>query len=156
MRFISRFGRFYEDFSFTLPFTPSLSIPFTSKSIPPLSLPLSLSLFFYLSLSIFISYLSLPLFISPSTFLSLSLLSIIIFGVSNGCFRLFFYYYVFLLVENMKRNLSKIHHFDKFWKKYYLNDPNILYLGLTCPQALIYCNNLQVGFILNGEGHVFF
>ena len=47
-----------------------LSIPFTSLSLSPLSLSLS--------------YLSLPLYISPSTFLSLSLLSIILFGVSNG------------------------------------------------------------------------
>ena len=61
LRFISRFRRFYEDF--TLLFT--LSIPFTSPS-----------------------YLSLPVYISPSTFLSLSLLLyIILFGVSNGRFR---------------------------------------------------------------------
>ena len=73
LRFISWFGRFYEDF--TLPFT--LSIPFTlSLSLSPflslLSLPLSLFLSFYLSFSL-----------SPS----LSLLSIILFGVSNGRFR---------------------------------------------------------------------
>ena len=59
--------KIYEDF--TLPFTLSLypfhlSIPFTS-------------LFLYLSLS----YLSLPLYISPSTFLSLSLL-ISVFSLS--------------------------------------------------------------------------
>ena len=113
LRFISRFGRFYGDsplkvgtvrvplpFSrnrpenhlhnlekalgeglglLCVPFT--LSIPFTSLSLSPLSLSNSLSL----------SYLSLPLYISPSTFLSLSpslsLLSFILFGVSNGRFR---------------------------------------------------------------------
>ena len=84
MRFISRFGRFHEDFTLrafhslypfhlSIPFTSlslsplfpfHLSIPFTSLSLSPLSLSLSLSL----------SYLSLPLFISPSTFLSFSLL----------------------------------------------------------------------------------
>ena len=52
----------------------TLSIPFTS-----------LSLHFSLSLSLY--YLSLSLYISPSTFLSLSLLSIILFGVINGRFR---------------------------------------------------------------------
>ena len=55
-----------------------LCAPFTS-----LTLTLSLSF----TLSIFLSYLSLPLYISPCTFLSLSLLSIIFFGVSNGRFR---------------------------------------------------------------------
>ena len=76
--------RFHEDF--TLPFTLSipftslslsplypfyLSIPFTSQSLSPLypfHLSLSLSLYIYT----YISYLSLPLYISPSTFLSLS------------------------------------------------------------------------------------
>ena len=57
-----------------LPFTLSLSIPYI-----------------YPSLSISLSYLSLPLYIIPSTFLSLSpslsFLSIILFGVSNGRFR---------------------------------------------------------------------
>ena len=54
-------------FQLSIPFT---SIPFTSLSLSPLSL-----------------YLSLPLYISPSTFLSLSLLSIILLGVSNGRIR---------------------------------------------------------------------
>ena len=48
------------------------------------SLSLSLS---PLSHSLSLSYLSLPLYISTSTFLSLSLLSIILFGLSNGRFR---------------------------------------------------------------------
>ena len=65
-----RFVRFYEDF--TLPFTLSLTIPFTS-------IPFTLSLS-YLSPSL---YLSFYLSFSPS----LSLLSIILFGVSYGRFR---------------------------------------------------------------------
>ena len=55
----------------------SLSIPFTSLSLSHFSL----------SLSLYLSYFSTPLYISPSTFLFLSLLSIILFGVSNGRFR---------------------------------------------------------------------
>ena len=59
-----------------------------------LCLSLSLSLFISLT-SLSLSYLSLPLYISPSTFLSLSLLlcllSIILFGVSNGLFRPWWY-----------------------------------------------------------------
>ena len=74
LRFISRFGRFYEDL--TLTFTLSLSIPFTS---------LSLSL---------LSFLSLPLYISPSTFLSLSLL-LSLFSLS---FSLAYLMDVFVLV----------------------------------------------------------
>ena len=67
-----------------------LSIPFTFLSLSPLY-PFHLSIPFT-SLSLSLSYLSLPLYISPSTFLfslspSLSLLSIILFGVSNGRFR---------------------------------------------------------------------
>ena len=88
LHFISRFGRFYEDFPFHS-FSLSLSIPFTS---------LSISFFLSLSLSLSLSYLSLPLlYLPPSLYLpfyfsfslspSLSLLSIILFGVSNGCFR---------------------------------------------------------------------
>ena len=56
------------------------------------SLSLYASPFHTLSLSLYLSlsYLSLPLYISPSTFLSLSLLpsllSIILFGISNGRF----------------------------------------------------------------------
>ena len=81
MRFISRFGRFYEECTlpFTLSLSLSLSIPFTSLSLSPLylsltlfSLPPSLYLSFYLSFSL-----------SPS----FSLLSIILFDVSNGRFR---------------------------------------------------------------------
>ena len=45
---------------------------------------------FHLYLSLSLSYLSLPLYISPSTFLSLSLISIFLFGVSNGRFCPFF------------------------------------------------------------------
>ena len=59
LRFISRFGRFYEDF--TLPFTLSLY-------------PFHLSIHFT-SLSLSLSYLSLPLYISPSIFF-LSLFSL--------------------------------------------------------------------------------
>ena len=59
-----------------VPFTLSLYIPYISLS---------------LSLSLSLSYLSLPLYISPSSFLSLSpslyLLSMILFGVSTGRFR---------------------------------------------------------------------
>ena len=57
-----------------------------SALCPSLSLSLFMSIT-SLSLSHSLSYLSLPLYIFPSTFLSLSLLSIIIFGVSNGSFR---------------------------------------------------------------------
>ena len=53
-----------------------LSIPFTSLSL---------------------SSLSLPLYISPSTFLSLSLFSNILFGVSNGRFRPCFITYLNIL-----------------------------------------------------------
>ena len=71
-----------------------LYIPFTSLSLSPLYSFTSLSFSplypFHLSIP-FTSlsyYLSLPLYIFPSTFLSLSLLlSIILFGVSNGRFR---------------------------------------------------------------------
>ena len=65
---------------------------------------LSLSLSLSLSLPLPLSYLSFPLYISPSTFLSLSLLSIILFGVSNGRFRPCFYYN---LTEstNLKKNI---------------------------------------------------
>ena len=60
-----------------------LSIPLS----PSLSLSLSLSLSPSLPPSLSLSYLFLPLYIFPSTFLSLSLLFIILFGVSNGRFR---------------------------------------------------------------------
>ena len=65
----------------------SLSIPFTSLSLSPLSHSLSL----------------LSLYISPSTFLSpsLSLLSIILFGVSNERFRPCFFYKIILKTENV-------------------------------------------------------
>ena len=81
LRFISPFGRFYDDF--TIPFTLSLypfhlSIPFTSLSL---------------------SYLSLPLFISPSTFLFLSLL-LSLFSLS---FSLAYLMDVFVLVEIRER-----------------------------------------------------
>ena len=116
MRFNSRFGRFYEDFSLKegtipLPFgrnrpenhshnlgkalgkglgllkTGSLSLSLSLSPLYPfhLSIPftnLSLSPLF-LSISLYLSYLSLPLYISPS----LSLISIILFGVSNGRFH---------------------------------------------------------------------
>ena len=91
LRFISRFGRFHEDFPLKegtvrvpVPFSRNrpeihshnlrkslgeglglLCVPFTSLSLSPLSLSLS--------------YLSLPLYISPSTFLSLSLLLSVFF-----------------------------------------------------------------------------
>ena len=68
---LSPFYPFHLSIPFTsLPF--HLSITFTSLFLSPLSLSL---------------YLSLPLYISPFTFLSLSLLSIILLGVSNGRFR---------------------------------------------------------------------
>ena len=70
--------------AFFTPLSLSPSIPFTSLS---LSLPLFPSLYPSLSPSLSISYLSLPLYIFRSTFLSLSLLFIILFGVSNGRFR---------------------------------------------------------------------
>ena len=59
------------------PFT--LSIPFTSLSLSPLylfhpSIPFTSLSFSPLSFSLSLSYLSLPLYISPSIFLSLSLL----------------------------------------------------------------------------------
>ena len=63
-----------------IPLSPSLS--FSPSLSPSLSLLLSLSLSFSPSLSL--SYLSLPLYIYPSTFLSLFLLFIILIGVFNG------------------------------------------------------------------------
>jgi hypothetical protein len=58
----------------------------------PITLSLSHIYPFHLSipftiLSLYLSYPSLPLYIFPSTFLSLSLLSIILFGVYNGGFH---------------------------------------------------------------------
>ena len=112
MHFISRFGKFHEDFTLKEGTVPSLLVAiglstthiicwilgegfgllksgslslslslsaFTSLSLSPLSLSLSLSLY--------LSYLFLPFYISPSTFLSLSLVSIILFCLSNGRFR---------------------------------------------------------------------
>ena len=96
-------------FTLSIPFTSlslsplypfHLSIPFISLSLSPLypfhiSISLSLYIYIYLSLSLSFSfYLSISL-ISPSLsiylllpfFLSLSLFSIILFGVSNGRFR---------------------------------------------------------------------
>ena len=83
---------FYSSFhSLSLSLSPlypfHLSIPFTS-----LSLSLSLSL----SISLSLSYLSLPLYISPSTFLSLSLL-LSLFSLS---FSLAYLMDVFVLVFN--------------------------------------------------------
>ena len=96
LRFISRFGRFHEDFTlraFHSLYPFPISIPFTSLSHSPLypfplSIPFNSLSFsplypFHLSLS----YFYLPLYISPSTFLSLSLPYIILLGVSNGRFR---------------------------------------------------------------------
>ena len=119
MRFISRFGRFNEDFPLKegtvrvpLPLSrnrpenhshnlgkalgegsgllcaPFTSIPFTYLSLSPiytfhLSIPFtSLSLYIYIYLSFYLSF-------SPSP--SLCLLSIILFGVSNGRFRPCYY-----------------------------------------------------------------
>ena len=76
-------------------------------------LSLSLSLYpFHLSLSLSLSYLSLSLYISPNTFLSLSLflLSIILFGVSNGRFRPCFLQFVHnLYVQgfNMSQKMAR-------------------------------------------------
>ena len=86
MRFISRFGRFHEDFTLkegTVPLHFSRNRPENhshnlgkalSKGLGLLKTgSLSLSIPFT-SLSLYLSYLSLPLYISPSNFLSLSLL----------------------------------------------------------------------------------
>ena len=114
MRFISWFGRFHEDFPLkegtvrvSLPFSRDrlenqphnlgkalseglglLCASFISLCLSPLY-PFHLSIpFTSLSLYLYLSYISLPHSISPSTFLSLSLLlSVILFGVSNGRFR---------------------------------------------------------------------
>ena len=112
LRSISRFGRFHEDFPLKKG-TVRIPLPFSrnrpenhlhnfgkalGKGLGLLCAPFTLSILFtslslYLSLSLSLSlyYLSLPLYISPSTLLSLSfllsLLSIILFGVSNGRFR---------------------------------------------------------------------
>ena len=76
--------------SLSPPYPFHLSIPFTSLSLSPL----------------FLFYLSLPLYISPSTFLSpLSLLSIILFGVSNGRFRPCFYYELIVSNYHLQINL---------------------------------------------------
>ena len=109
MRFISRCGRFHEDFTLnegTVPLPFSRNRPenhshnlgsirrrvgFTQNWLP-FTLSLSPLYSFHLSipftiLSLYLSYPSLPLYIFPSTFLSLSLLSIILFGVYNGGFH---------------------------------------------------------------------
>jgi hypothetical protein len=103
LRFISRFGRFHDDFnsarlSLSLSLWPlypfDLSIPFTSLSLslsPSLYPSLSLS---YLSLPLSLSYLSLPLYIFPSTFLSLTFL-LSLFSLS---FSLAYLMDVFVLV----------------------------------------------------------
>ena len=121
------------------PFT--LSIPFTSLSLSPLyqfhlSIPFpSLSLspllsipFTSLSLSLSLSYLSLPHYISSSTFLSLSLLlSIILFGVSNGRFRpcsyekidlMIFYIHTYHANELQYSNKIKTNKNMSIWSKF--------------------------------------
>ena len=87
LRFISRFGRFHEDF--TLSFrvaSPKLHVRLSARIllIGRGTVPSS-ALRMYHSLSIYPLHLSLSL-ISPSLSISL-LLSIILFGVSNGRFR---------------------------------------------------------------------
>ena len=77
LRFIFPFGRFSDH---SLPLCLSLSLSL-SISLSPLSLSLSLSVYLSFSLSLFLSlsYISLPLYISPFYLsLSLSLLSIIL------------------------------------------------------------------------------
>ena len=107
--FIFRFGRFHEDISlraFHSLYPFHLSISFTSLSLSPLypfhlsisfnSLSLSPLNPFHLSLSLSLSliYLSVPLYISPSTFLFLSLLPSL-FSLS---FSLAFLMDIFVLV----------------------------------------------------------
>ena len=100
MRFIFRFERFHEDFLLKKGFVRVL--PFSrnrpdnhshnlgkalGKGLGLLCAPFTLCIPFTS-----LSYLSLPLYISPSTFLSLSLLSIILLSVSNERFRPCFIY----------------------------------------------------------------
>jgi len=94
-----------------LPFTLSLyASPFHSLSLYPFHLPLSLSLSLSPPSLSLLSFL--PLYISPSTFLSLHLLlSIILFGVSNGRFSpCFFIIYQlqtdFLFIFNTLRDTA--------------------------------------------------
>ena len=96
--FISRFRRFHEDFTlhaFHSLYTFHLPIPFTSLSLSPLY-PFHLSIPFTSLSSLSLSYLSLTLFISPSTFLSLSLL-LSLFSLS---FSLAYLMDVFVLVSS--------------------------------------------------------
>jgi hypothetical protein len=74
-----------------------LCVPFTSLSPS-------------LSFTFFLSYLSLPLYISPSTFLSLSLFSIILFGVSIDVFVL-----VLLLWRRSRNTFLLISNNTFFW-----------------------------------------
>ena len=115
LRFISRFGRFHEDFPLKegtvrvpLPFSRNrpenhshnlwkalgeglglLCAPFTSLSLSPLSLSLSLSLSISLSIYLSLSLLSLPPSLYLSFYLSFTLSPslCLLFGVSNGRFR---------------------------------------------------------------------
>ena len=127
LRFFSRFGRFHEDFTLkegTVFLTFSRNRPENHSQnlgkalgeglgllkTGSLSLSLSLSpLFpFHLSIPFTSLYLSLPLYISPSNFLSLSLLSIILFGISNRRFRpclktiLYFFWFVISYIFKSK------------------------------------------------------
>ena len=95
----SRFGRFHEDFPLKegtvrvpLPFSRNLPENHSHNMWKSLGKGLGLlcaARAFHLSFSPSLSYLSLPLYISPSTFLSLCLTSIILFDVSNGRFHPF-------------------------------------------------------------------
>ena len=102
LSFISPLGRFPEDFLRDR--TPCTGVlyasPFHSLSIYPLNLSLSLTL----SLSLSLSYLSLPLYISPSTFLSLSLL-LSLFSLS---FSLAYLMDVFVLVFSLTLQPAKL------------------------------------------------
>ena len=95
LRFISRFGRFHEDFPLKegtervpLPFSRNRPKNHSHNLGKALGEGLGLLCAPFTSLYLSLSYLSLPLYISHSTFLSLSLLlCVILFGVSNGRFR---------------------------------------------------------------------
>ena len=138
-----------------------LCVPFTSLS---LSLSLTLSFTLSLSFTLFLSYLSLPLYFSPCTFLSLSLLSIIFFGVSNGRFRPCLYILMLLCIYDFNSvflstynaslitvflfmyNISAFFAFSFWWQQYYFRRVYFEFYDSSSYNILIY--QIIVSFFL--------